>query len=108
MFKISAPKAAALAAVAISLISTLPSFAWSNHPRRAEVIGRDNHINREISNDRGNLSGHYGQLKNEDRSIRRQEQRDFNRNGGYLTRGQQIHLNREENHVQRQINRDVR
>jgi hypothetical protein len=106
MYKLSTPKAAALAAIAITLMSTLPSFAWGNHPRRAEVLGRDNQINREINRNRGNLGGHYGQLKAEDRSIRRQEQRDFRRNGGYLTRGQQAHLNREENHVQRQIRRD--
>ena len=106
MFKVTTPKAAALAALALTLMSTLPSFAWGYHPRRSEVLGRDNHLNREINRNRGNLSGHFGQLKSEDRSIRRQEQRDFRRNGGYLTRGQQAHLNREENHVQRQINHD--
>ncbi len=106
MFKVTTPKVAAFAALALTVLTTLPSFAWENHPRRAEVIGRDNHLNREINRNYGHLNGHFGQLKCEDRSIRRQEQRDFRRNGGFLTRGQQVHLNREENHVQRQINHD--
>jgi hypothetical protein len=106
MFQVSNTKLAALAAVAITLASTLPSFAWDNHPRRREVLNRDNNINRQINNNRGNLGGHFGQLKAEDRQIRNQERREFRNNGGHLTRGQQKQLNREENHVQRQVNRD--
>jgi hypothetical protein len=107
MFNLTTPKVATVAALALTVMTTLPSFAWGWHPRRAEVLGRDAHLNREINRDYGHLNGHYGQLKAEDRSIRRQEQRDFRRNGGFLTRGQQAHLNREENHVQRQINHDL-
>ncbi|HEY9684324.1 MAG TPA: hypothetical protein V6C89_00135 [Drouetiella sp.] len=77
-----------------------------NHPRRAEVLGRDNRLNRELHADRGDLSGHYSQLRGEDIAIRQQEQADARANGGYITPGQQAQLNREENHVQRQINRD--
>ena len=78
-----------------------------NHPRRAEVLHRDHALNREVQADKGDLSGHYGQLRREDRAIRHQEQSDARANGGYITAREQAQLNREENHVQRQINRDV-
>jgi hypothetical protein len=93
--------------------ASLPSFAWgygggwrAQHPRRAEVLGRSNNIMNRINYNRGDLSGHYGQLRREDQSVRRQEQRDARMNGGYITRGEQAHLNREENHINRQIRRD--
>lgn len=89
--------------------SILPSFAGNfcqNHPRRAQVLRRDNNINREINRERGDLGGHYGQLKAEDRAIRKQEQRDAKLNDGHITRGEQNRLNREENHLNNQIRRD--
>lgn len=92
----------------VVLTANVPSFANSfsyHHPRRAEVLRRDNVLNREVNHDYVRLHGHFGQLKHEDWAIRRQEQRDARINGGYITRGQQAQLNREENHVQRQINR---
>ena len=79
-----------------------------NHPRRAEVLGRDANLNNQVQADRGDLSGHYNQLNREDSAIRRQEQADARFNGGYITPGEQKQLNREENHVQNQINRDLR
>ncbi|HEY9776500.1 MAG TPA: hypothetical protein V6C81_22250 [Planktothrix sp.] len=104
---------AGLAAMAMGMVVTtnvMPSFAWGGfwheHPRRAEVLGRDNGLNREIGRDYGHLSGHFGQLKSEDASIRRQEQRDARIDGGHITRGEQRQLNREENNLQWQINRD--
>ncbi len=78
-----------------------------DHPRRAEVNGRDVGLGRQLANDRGNLGNHYGQLMNEQRSIQGQEQRDAARNGGYITAGQQNKLNREENGLQNQINKDL-
>ncbi|HEY9676677.1 MAG TPA: hypothetical protein V6C76_01650 [Drouetiella sp.] len=80
----------------------------TNHPRRAEVLGRDNGLNQEINADRGNLSGNYRHLEHEDQAIRNQEQADARANGGFITQGQQNQLNREENRVQNQINRDYR
>jgi hypothetical protein len=76
------------------------------HPGRSEVLGRDAHLNNLINQDGGDLSGHYGQLKAEDTSIRRQEQIDAARNGGHLTGQEYQQLNREENGLSRQINRD--
>lgn len=81
---------------------------WNNHPRRAEVLKRDNNLNRQLQADKGQLGGNYRRLENEDRSIRRQEQRDARCDNGHITRGEQRQLNREENHLQRQINRDHR
>lgn len=100
-----------LATAALFLSSVSPSFAYDgwgwHHPVRKEVLRRDSNLNHELNYDRGHLSGHYGQLKAEDAGIRRQEQFDAAMNGGHLTRGETAQLNREENHVQRQINRDL-
>lgn len=76
------------------------------HPRRAEVLRRDNNINNRINNNYGNLGGHYGQLERQDWQIRNQEQADARRNGGYITRGQQGQLNREENALNRETRFD--
>ena len=76
------------------------------HPRRAEVLGRDNRLNNEISNDKGRLNGQYGNLRREDQSIRNQEQYDARHDNGHITRQEQQHLNGEENRLQSQINSD--
>jgi hypothetical protein len=95
--------------VGLLVSSTAPSWAGKfaqEHPRRAEVLHRDNQLQKQTNNDKGHLEGHYGQISREDNSIRRQEQNDSRINGGYITKGQQNHLNQEENGVQRQIDRD--
>ncbi len=101
----------ALSALALSVlfVGNAPSYAGQfakNHPRRAEVLGRDRNLNRRANADKGHLGGHYNQIKREDSSIRNQEQRDARINGGYITKGQQHQLNKEENKVNRQIERD--
>ena len=108
--KIGAISAFALVAM---IVTIMPSDAQANrfanrHPRRAQVLRRDGNLNRRVNANRGDLGGHYGQLKHEDRSIRRQEQRDARANGGHITRGEQNQINREENHVNNQIKRDQR
>jgi len=84
--------------------SNCPSFAdfAQRHPRRAEVLHRDNHINNRINNAYGNLGGKYGHLEHQDNQIRRQEQSDAHNNGGYITKGQQGQLNREENSLSKE------
>jgi len=104
-------KIGAVSAIALCMLvsSVLPSYAGrfaNRHPRRAEVLHRDNNINNRLNADKGHLGGHYGQLKSEDKSIKRQEQRDAAQNGGHITKGEQAHLNREENHVNNQIRND--
>jgi hypothetical protein len=76
------------------------------HPRRAEVLGRDRNLNNNINADRGHLGGQYNHLESQDRSIRAQEQRDARQNGGYITKGQQGQLNREENALRNETKYD--
>jgi len=84
-----------------------PSWAGGGyHPRRAEVMGRDRNLSRQINRNYGDLGGHYGQLQREDAAIRRQERTDFRQNGGYLTRGEKQQLNGEENALRSQIRSD--
>jgi hypothetical protein len=105
-------KFGATSAVALVLFcaSIAPSYAQNNfqknHPRRAQVLNRSNHQQNRINKNAGHLGGHYNQLSKEDRGIHRQEQRDARQNGGHITRGEQGQLNKEENHVNNQINRD--
>jgi hypothetical protein len=98
------------ALVAATIVGTAaPSFAKTFaqvHPRRAEVLRRDNNINGRSKANYGHLSGHYGQLESEDASIRSQEQHDAFMNGGYITRGEKKQLNREENRLNHQITKD--
>jgi hypothetical protein len=81
------------------------SFA-SRHPRRSQVLSEDKNLNGQINQNYGNLGGNYGNLEHQDQRIHNQEQRDARRNGGYITTGQQQHLDNEENHLQNEINRD--
>ena len=77
-----------------------------NHPRRAEVIGRAHHEIARINEQRreGEISGFQARrLRAADRHVINQEQRMAYRNGGYITRQQQVRLNREENHIGRHI-----
>jgi hypothetical protein len=106
-------KIGAISAVAFCILtsSILPSYAQTKrfdnrHPRRAEVLHRDANLNRRINANKGDLGGHYGQLKHEDQSIHRQERRDKRNDGGHITKGEQAKLNHEENHVNNQIKRD--
>ncbi|HEY9714488.1 MAG TPA: hypothetical protein V6C72_13560 [Chroococcales cyanobacterium] len=105
------PIVATLALLSIATTLNNPSYAGrfgQNHPRRAEVLRRDNSLNQQLQNDRGNLGGNYGRLEHEDQRIRAQEQRDAHMNGGYITQGQQAQLNHEESRMQMQMNQDYR
>jgi hypothetical protein len=77
-----------------------------NHPRRAEVLHRDNRIGGELNADAGKLGGNHGSLKTQQQSIRQQEQTDAIANGGYITRTQQGQLNAEENQLNQEIKAD--
>jgi hypothetical protein len=98
-----------VAALGLLITSSAPSYAGQfqrNHPRRAQVLHRTNNLNNRANADRGQLGGHYNQIKREDRGIRHQEQRDARMNGGHITTGEQNRLNHEENHVSNQVRRD--
>ncbi|HEY9791399.1 MAG TPA: hypothetical protein V6D22_13430 [Candidatus Obscuribacterales bacterium] len=79
-----------------------------NHPRRAQVLGRDRSLNRQLWSDRGHLGGNFGSLQKQDLSIRQQEQADARANGGYITRAQRLQFNGEEKGLQSQMNHDYR
>jgi hypothetical protein len=111
MNKMTITKSSMFTTLALGLIvaSNAPSYAGTfaqKHPRRAQVLHRDNREQARINADKGHLGGRYSQLSKEDNHIRRQEQREAAPNGGHITRGEQHQLNREENHLNNQIRRD--
>ena len=78
----------------------------AHHPRRVEVNHRINHLNRSIRVERreGKITArqaHY--LHARTHAIRAQERRMAARDGGHLTRREQVRLNREEHGVRRHI-----
>jgi len=79
-----------------------------NHPRRAEVLHRDNRIGGTLNADYGKLGGNYSTLKQDQRSIRQQEQADAAANGGHITRAEKQQLNQEENQLNQQIKQDYK
>jgi hypothetical protein len=106
-------KIVTLTAVAAILVGITASASYAgtwaqNHPRRAQVLGRDTALNRTLWSDRGHLGGNFGNLMSQDRSIRQQAQADAKANGGYITRAQQHQLNQEENGLRNQMNQDYR
>ena len=108
-------KLIAVTAVAAALMVSVASGASfakgvfaTNHPRRAEVLGRDRALNRTLFSDRGHLGGNFGSLRQQDRSIRQQAQADAKANGGYITSAQKQQLNQQENGLRQQMNQDYR
>lgn len=77
-----------------------------NHPRRAEVLHRDNRIGGSLDADAGKLGGNLSSLKQQPNGIRQQEQADATANGGYITKGQQQQLNSEESQLHKEIRTD--
>ena len=79
-----------------------------NHPRREEVNGRLNNLNRRISRERaeGEISSTRARaLRNEDQTVRAQERFDARFNDGRITKAEQRALNQDENGMRRQIGR---
>jgi len=75
------------------------------HPRRAEVLGRANNEKAKNANAAANgqiTKAQENKLNREDQKIKRQEQRDARANGGTITKAEQNQLNREENGVNKQ------
>ncbi len=79
-----------------------------DHPRRAEVLGRDNQLGRDLYRDKGKLGGNYQSLKSQDQSIRQQERADAKANGGYITPQQKQQLNQEEKTLHKDIRQDLK
>jgi len=84
-----------------------PSGQWEqNHPRRAQVLNSAAGINQSLSNDYGNLGGHYVGLEQRDNRIRAASMSEAKANGGYLTPQQQQQLDNRESNLQNSINQD--
>ena len=79
-----------------------------HHPRRVEVNHRLNHIDHRISMERrdGELSrGQARDLRREDTGLRGQERFMASHDRSHLTRANYRRLNREEDHLSRQVGR---
>ena len=79
------------------------------HPRRAEVNRRERRQQDRIAN--GVRSGRLNasetaNLEGQEARLKAQERREVLQNGGYLTKGEQRQLNREENGLSREIYQD--
>jgi 5-deoxy-D-glucuronate isomerase len=101
--------AAAVVSLACAAAPALADTPWqAHHPRREQVNNRLAKQNARIHQQvkEGELSRRQAaRLHGADRRIRAQERRMAARNGGYITRRQQLKINREENHVSRHIGR---
>jgi len=98
--------------VALFAFASVSAHAeYRKHPRRAEVNKRLNNQQNRVNDglEDGQLSNKQAKhIENQDARIRRQERRDAARDGGHITKAEQRRLNREENHVSGEINRDER
>ncbi|MBI3551773.1 MAG: hypothetical protein HY077_04585 [Elusimicrobia bacterium] len=78
------------------------------HPRRAEVIHRENKDKRKFdrAEGKGKITGRQEKkLDREENRIRRQERAEAKANGGHITKGEKRQLNREEHRVEKQEKR---
>lgn len=104
-------KSLVISSVVLSLASVListaalaenPQINANKHPRRAEVVNR---AQREKGkNEAAEASGKINKrqeakLNRQDNRIERQEQRDAAKHGGKITKSERAALNRKENHV---------
>ena len=80
---------------------------WAeHHPRQHEVLSRTARQEHRITMERreGEISARQAhRLRAADMRIAHQDRRDARINGGFITKGQQRHLNREENRISRHI-----
>ncbi len=102
-------------AIILGAIATLgvagaaSAHPWEmHHPRRVEVNVRLNHIDHRIAMERrdGELGrGQARDLRREDAGLRGQERFYASHDRSHLTRAEYRHLNREEDHMGRQVRR---
>jgi len=97
-----------IAFLGITNVSMAQDGFAKNHPRRSEVNQRlqnqDHRINHKMRN--GNISRRQAyRMHRREHQIRREERRMAYRHGGHITKHDQQHLNRRENHMSRRIGR---
>jgi len=86
-----------------------PGVVDPNHPRVNQINRREQHQQDRIANGikSGQLNpGEARHLEREEWRLKRNEKHDMARDGGHLTKQDQARLNREANHVSRDIYRD--
>jgi hypothetical protein len=76
------------------------------HPRRAQILGRDARLDYTINKDEGHLGGNYTTLEHQDAMIRQQEQADAHANGGVITPQEKTQLQQEEQALAAEVRRD--
>ena len=80
-----------------------------NHPRRAQVIHRENrelNQNKNAYNNGSITKGQERHLNHEDHAIRNEERRNALANGGHISKSEQNRMNRQENSVNAQRRSD--
>ena len=91
--------------VSTNVFAEDPQINAKKHPRRAEVVDRAQNEKRknEAAEENGQISRRQEEkLNRQDNRIERQEQRDAAEHGGKITKREQAQLNREENKVNRE------
>ena len=92
---------AVLAALALAGTASAAQGRWrKNHPRQAQALQRTRRQQRNANRlyKKGKISKRQrNNIVRNDRRIRREDRRMARRNGGYITKGQQHALNRQEN-----------
>ena len=105
----SLPMLLALALIAAVSAPVRAAEVKPEHPRREQVNHRLENQHKRVKagvkdGDLTKKEAH--QINKEDRHIRKEEQHMAAKDGGHITKADQAKLNRQENHVSRQINRD--
>lgn len=93
--------------LASGAFATASAETWAqHHPRQAEVLGRTRVQDARIHNERvdGKISGkEAGELRTDEHDVRLEDHADARANGGYITKGQQAVMNKQENQIRRDL-----
>lgn len=98
--------AVSVAFASLAGTATADTTWQKDHPRRTQVNGRLNNQNRRIHQDvrNGTLSkGQAAALHHDDHQVRQEERDMASRNGGHITKSEQVVLNQQENGISRDI-----
>ena len=100
---------AVIAILALSNSTFAQESKWDkDHPRRDQVNDRLENQNARINDkvEDGKMSkAEASKLHKEDHAIRKEERHMATKDNGHITKAEQRRLNRQENHVSRQIRR---
>ncbi len=83
-----------------------PAANANNHPRKAEVNKRLQNQNARINNkvaDHQMSKSEAAKLHSQDKAIHNEEKKDAADNHGHITKAEQKQINRQENHVSKEI-----